>query len=165
MQIHLHLNKQIPSYFNNRVNYEIDHIFPISLFDCTVTENQYKCCHFTNLQPLTRDENRLKSNKLPTKAMASKVDPSCWPDGYTMDMLPDIYPGWATPLRMYTDEEEDKQEVGLSSSAGSSEDHARMEYDEEDEDEEECDSQDYESQDENETGKSDDDDYTGCGFN
>ena len=33
--------------------------------------------------------------------MAAKVDPACWPDVITMDMLPDIYPGWATPLRMH----------------------------------------------------------------
>ena len=54
----------------------------------------------SNTQLLAMQENRSKSNKLPTKAMAAKVDPACWPDGITMDMLPDIYPGWRTPLRM-----------------------------------------------------------------
>ena len=50
--------------------------------------------------PLLTSENKVKCNKLPTKAMAAKVTRSCWPDGITMDMLPDIYPGWRTPLRM-----------------------------------------------------------------
>ena len=76
----------------------VDHIFPIASYD--VTRQQAKYMNYTNTQLLARDENRDKSDKLPTKAMAAKVDPSCWPDGVTMDMLPDIYPGWATPLRM-----------------------------------------------------------------
>ena len=33
--------------------------------------------------------------------MAAKVDRDKWPPGITEDMLPDIYPGWATPLRMH----------------------------------------------------------------
>ena len=59
-----------------------------------------KVMNITNLQPLTKEENRQKWDKLPTKAMAAKVDRSCWPDGVTEDMLPDKYDGWATPLRM-----------------------------------------------------------------
>jgi hypothetical protein len=57
--------------------------------------------HFTNCQPLTKQENQNKYSKLPTKAMAAKVDRDKWPPGITEDMLPDIYPGWATPLRMH----------------------------------------------------------------
>lgn len=76
----------------------VDHIFPIASYD--VSYQQAKYMNYTNTQLLARDENRDKSDKLPTKAMAAKVDPACWPDGVTMDMLPDIYPGWATPLRM-----------------------------------------------------------------
>jgi len=85
----------------DHVNCEYDHIFPMSLYDLSSTANQMRCMHHTNFQPLTRTENRTKSKKLPTKEMAARVDPACWPDGITMDMLPDIYPGWATPLRMH----------------------------------------------------------------
>ena len=56
--------------------------------------------HYSNLQLLTAEENAFKRGRLPTKAMAARVDRSCWPDGITEDMLPDIYPGWRTPLRM-----------------------------------------------------------------
>lgn len=79
---------------------DIDHIFPFVLFDLDSHGDQQKVMHWSNLQLLTPEENKSKNDKLPTKAMAAKVDPSCWPDGVTMDDLPDIYPGWATPLRM-----------------------------------------------------------------
>ena len=55
--------------------------------------------HYTICSPDV-ERKPTKCKKLPTKAMAAKVDPACWPDGITMDMLPDIYPGWRTPLRM-----------------------------------------------------------------
>ena len=94
----------------------MDHIFPIASYKDT--ENKMKkLMNYTNLQVLTPGENLDKRAKLPTKAMASKVDPSCWPDGITWDMLPDIYPGWATPLRMH---------APSSEGAGSSADHAAM---------------------------------------
>ncbi len=66
-------------------------------------EGQKRAMHFSNLQPLTADENGDKSDKLPTKAMAAKVERWAWPPGITEDMLPDIYDGWATPLRMRAD--------------------------------------------------------------
>lgn len=78
----------------------IDHIFPFELYDLHDGEQVGRVMHYSNLQPLTEPENRDKGTQLPTKAMAAKVDPSCWPDGITMDMLPDIYPGWSTALRM-----------------------------------------------------------------
>ena len=56
--------------------------------------------HKSNMQPLTALENGMKGARLPTKAMAAKVDRSCWPDGVTEDMLPTIYPDWSSPLRM-----------------------------------------------------------------
>jgi len=47
------------------------------------------------------EENEEKFDKLPTKAMAAKVERWCWPAGVTEDMLPDKYPGWATALRKH----------------------------------------------------------------
>lgn len=79
---------------------EYDHVFPMSGYDLSSKANQLRCMHHTNFQPLTITENRSKRAKLPTKAMAARVNRKCWPDGITMDMLPDIYPGWRTPLRM-----------------------------------------------------------------
>lgn len=79
---------------------QTDHIFPFECYNLHDPVYQKKVCHYSNLQSLTEDENRNKSTKLPTKAMAAKVDRSCWPDGVTEDMLPDKYDGWATPLRM-----------------------------------------------------------------
>lgn len=78
----------------------VDHIFPMAAYDAKQPSTHKKMCNYTNLQPLTPFENGSKGDKLPTKAMAAKVDRSCWPDGITEDMLPDIYPGWRTPLRM-----------------------------------------------------------------
>lgn len=85
---------------NSLYDEETDHIFPVSRYNLSSEDNQFRCEHYTNHQPLTRTENRNKADKLPTKAMAARVDRSCWPDGVTEDMLPDIYPGWSTPLRM-----------------------------------------------------------------
>ena len=79
---------------------DIDHIFPLESYSFDNGVIDPRCMHYSNMQPLPPFDNGSKLAKLPTKAMASKVDPACWPDGITMDMLPDIYPGWATPLRM-----------------------------------------------------------------
>lgn len=79
---------------------DIDHVFPLEAYDHSSGIIDERCMHWSNMQPLPPADNGSKLDKLPTKAMAAKVDPSCWPDGVTMDMLPDIYPGWSTPLRM-----------------------------------------------------------------
>lgn len=71
-----------------------DHIFPLSRYDAAT--EQHKMTRWENLQMLTFEENDEKNDKLPTKAMASNVPKHLWPDGVTYDMLPDIYPGWAT---------------------------------------------------------------------
>ena len=93
------LIEHLEKYGDNISACDVDHIFPIDAYD--VVNDQLKYMHFTNMQLLTEHENRKKSKTLPTKEMAAKVDRNCWPDGITMDMLPDIYPGWATPLRMH----------------------------------------------------------------
>ena len=80
---------------------DVDHVFPLSMFDLTVEEHQFKSMNYSNLQPLTDTENSSKRNRLPTKAMARRVAHWCWPNGITEDMLPDIYPDWLTPLRRH----------------------------------------------------------------
>jgi hypothetical protein len=45
--------------------WHIDHIIPCSAFDLTKVEEQKKCFHYTNLQPLWAKENMSKGNKLP----------------------------------------------------------------------------------------------------
>jgi hypothetical protein len=42
--------------------WHIDHIVPLSI--AKTEEELYKLCHYTNLQPLWREENLLKGNKL-----------------------------------------------------------------------------------------------------
>lgn len=79
---------------------DFDHIFPLESYSFAGGVIDPRCMHYSNTQPLPPRDNGSKLDKLPTKAMAAKVDPACWPDGITMDMLPDIYPGWRTPLRM-----------------------------------------------------------------
>jgi len=44
--------------------WHIDHIIPISSFDLTKEEDQRKCFHYTNLQPLWAEDNMKKGNKL-----------------------------------------------------------------------------------------------------
>jgi len=87
-------------YLNLSDGDEVDHIFAFELYRLEDEDQQRKVGHYTNLQGLTSRENNDKAAKLPTKAMAAKVPRELWPDGVTEDMLPDIYPGWRTPLRM-----------------------------------------------------------------
>jgi len=44
--------------------WQIDHIIPASCFDLTDIEQQRKCFHYSNLQPLWVEENREKGNKI-----------------------------------------------------------------------------------------------------
>ena len=80
-----HLKRQLP---DDRVlrEMEVDHIFPLARYK---PDEQHKFMHWSNVQPLTRAENRLKWYGLPTKAMAAKVERWAWPDGVTEDNLPE----------------------------------------------------------------------------
>lgn len=44
--------------------WHIDHIIPCASFDLTKEEDQKKCFHYTNLQPLWWEDNLKKSNKV-----------------------------------------------------------------------------------------------------
>jgi len=50
--------------WENRRLWEIDHILPLAHFDLLDLEQQRKCFHYTNLQPLWKRENRSKGAKL-----------------------------------------------------------------------------------------------------
>lgn len=53
--------------------WHIDHIIPCAAFDLTKLEDQQKCFHYTNLQPLWARDNLIKSNSLPTDKPASAI--------------------------------------------------------------------------------------------
>lgn len=47
----------------NRASWHIDHVQPRTAFDLTDTEQQRKCFHYTNLQPLFPIENKKKGGR------------------------------------------------------------------------------------------------------
>lgn len=44
----------------------VDHVFPLAKFDLTQREHLLAACHYTNLQPLLREDNAKKRDKMPT---------------------------------------------------------------------------------------------------
>lgn len=53
--------------WENYGKWHIDHILPCASFDLTIEENQRKCFHYTNLQPLWAEENISKGCSVPDK--------------------------------------------------------------------------------------------------
>lgn len=69
-----HCRKWLESQFDNNMTWEnhgscwhIDHFIPISYFDFSIPDQQNKCFHWSNIQPLHKKKNLSKSNKLPSK--------------------------------------------------------------------------------------------------
>jgi len=64
------LKKHIESLFQDGMSWlnygewEVDHIRPCSSFDLSDPKQQEECFHYTNLQPLWKHDNRLKSDKI-----------------------------------------------------------------------------------------------------
>ena len=50
--------------WENYGTWHIDHVYPCASFDLTKDEEQKRCFHYTNLQPLWAKENIKKSNKI-----------------------------------------------------------------------------------------------------
>ncbi len=64
LEIHLKNQFKFGMTFNNYGTWEVDHIIPISKFDLTNKENIFLCFNYKNLQPLWKEENRRKFNKI-----------------------------------------------------------------------------------------------------
>ena len=58
-----HLEKQFVEGMTWNTAFHIDHMVPCASFDLSDAEQQRRCFHFTNLQPLFASENRSKGNK------------------------------------------------------------------------------------------------------
>jgi len=56
-------NNDIMSWNNYGSEWHIDHIKPLSAFDLTNPDKFKKACHYSNLQPLWKEENLRKSSK------------------------------------------------------------------------------------------------------
>lgn len=52
---------------------EIDHVIPVSSFNLLDPEEQKRCFHYTNLQPLWKHDNRRKSDTLPNNIIKGRV--------------------------------------------------------------------------------------------
>lgn len=62
LKTHIQLKFTEGMTWDNYGEWEIDHIYPLSL--AKTEEEMYKLCHFSNLQPLWRSDNIKKSNKV-----------------------------------------------------------------------------------------------------
>jgi hypothetical protein len=65
-ELWIHLEKQFKQGMTreNHGKWHIDHIKPCASFDLTKPEEQAKCFHYTNLQPLWASENLAKGSKI-----------------------------------------------------------------------------------------------------
>jgi len=65
-QFKQHIESQFKEGMNwdNHNEWHLDHIVPCSSFDLTIPEQQQRCFHYSNLQPLWAFENLFKSDTL-----------------------------------------------------------------------------------------------------
>jgi hypothetical protein len=54
----------VMSWENHGIYWEVDHILPCDSFNLIDIEQQKQCFHYSNLQPLSKTDNRIKSNKI-----------------------------------------------------------------------------------------------------
>ena len=50
--------------WDNYGEWEIDHVYPLAKADLTNAEEFMRVCHYSNLQPLWKPENRAKKDKI-----------------------------------------------------------------------------------------------------
>jgi len=63
LKIHLESQFKEGMTWNNYGKWHVDHIIPCAKFDFSKEEDQHKCFHYKNLQPLWAIDNILKSSK------------------------------------------------------------------------------------------------------
>lgn len=61
-----------------RNGWAVDHIIPVNSFDKTDPNWQFKCFHYTNLQPLWEDDNKSKDDRLDWTPTESKHELPSW---------------------------------------------------------------------------------------
>ena len=54
------------SWDNMGKHWHIDHFVPVTSFNLEIKEEQNKCFHWSNMQPLTKEQNLEKGAKIPT---------------------------------------------------------------------------------------------------
>jgi len=70
--VHLESQFEPGMSWDNRSEWHIDHIAPISSFNLLDPEQRAKASHYTNLQPLWAKENLQKGNKLTSNSLTSE---------------------------------------------------------------------------------------------
>ncbi len=75
----------------NSVDFEIDHIWPVSLYDLTDDREQKKAFNFRNTRICSVSENRVKHNSVPEPYLANSVPFDLWPPN-GMDLLKETFP-------------------------------------------------------------------------
>ena len=74
-----HINKQFTEGMTHE-NIDVDHIVPCASFNFENKEEQRQCFHWSNLQPLFKDENRRKGAKITERAANREWNGTMWVD-------------------------------------------------------------------------------------
>lgn len=64
LKAHLQSHFSTGMSWDNYGKWHVDHIRPCAMFDMSSEDEQRKCFHYTNLQPMWREDNLRKSDKL-----------------------------------------------------------------------------------------------------